>query len=60
MCIIISGIQIHDTCEDDELLENHLFHVIGTSRMIGNGRDSSVNGGPQILGKQKNEQVWRI
>lgn len=48
ICLLHVGLQLHDTCGDDELIERHLFRLISATR-----RAVSIPGGsgPPLLGE---------
>ncbi len=45
--LFLLGLQLHDTCDDDDLVENHLFDVISGTR------DIIESSGPPLLGERE-------
>eukprot|EP00094_Tigriopus_californicus_P007633 TCALIF_07350-PA protein Name:"Protein of unknown function" AED:0.14 eAED:0.14 QI:11/0.5/0/0.66/0.5/1/3/0/133 len=45
------GLQLHDTCNSNEIIDRHLYHLITASRTIGKKSPTGLSTGPPLLGK---------
>ena len=48
--LLISGLQIHDTCNSEELTQKHLYHIISTTREAASVLRLKTPTGPPLLG----------
>ena len=47
---LISGLQVHDTCNSEELTQKHLYHIISTTREAASVIRLKTPTGPPLLG----------
>ena len=48
---LISGLQVHDTCNSEELTQKHLYNIISTTREAASVLNLKRPAGPPLLGK---------
>ena len=48
--IFVSGLQVHDTCNSEELTQKHLYHIISTTREAASVLRLKTPTGPPLLG----------
>lgn len=48
---LISGLQVHDTCNSEELTQKHLYNIISTTREAASVLNLKRPEGPPLLGK---------
>ena len=46
----VSGLQVHDTCNSEELTQKHLYHIISTTREAASVLRLKTPTGPPLLG----------
>ena len=52
------GLQVHDTCNSEELTQKHLYHIISNTREAASVLRLKSPAGPPLLGKSKFESKF--